>query len=458
MSLVLGVDTGGTYTDAVIVKSGKNEILEKAKAFTTHADLKIGIDNCLNRLDKNLINQVEQVNISTTVAVNAILENNFEDTGILMIGKTILDRLPARYLYSIKNPFTHHNAFLTEGIKEIKDIYRFFNNRVSNIIITSDNKKEHFEQERIVAEIVSQELVGCDIIPASEQSGSSDYVKRTVEAALKVFLKPLVASWIKCIRKSLYEKGIGDELYIVNAMGDLVTCEQAVCDPLSLIYSGLATSVKGGIALAGIEDFLLVDMGGTSSDVTKVSGGRLEGMTIPIKVGGFKIDKEAMNVKSYGVGGDSCIRINQARKIKVGPEKAMPICVAAHYHRDITDELCRYKCDVGYEMITAQQVDCYISYGIDQRLEAQLTYDENKIVEYVSEHPHNILQIGKHFGKDPDSLHMDRLLKLNAVDLISMTPTDILHISNRYNEWDAEASHAAAEIMRRQIASLKSNL
>ena len=104
MSLILGIDTGGTYTDAVLINNNK-EIIGKAKSFTTYDDLTKGISSCIDMLGEVDRGDICEVHISTTLAVNSILERRFEKIGLLQINKTIDVNLPANYMMTIEDPF-----------------------------------------------------------------------------------------------------------------------------------------------------------------------------------------------------------------------------------------------------------------------------------------------------------------------------------------------------------------
>ena len=86
MSLVLGIDTGGTYTDGVIVDRSTKEIVAKAKALTTRDDLCVGITNCINNMEFDDFSAVNIVSLSTTLATNAIVEGRGCEVGLIMIG------------------------------------------------------------------------------------------------------------------------------------------------------------------------------------------------------------------------------------------------------------------------------------------------------------------------------------------------------------------------------------
>lgn len=97
MRMVLGIDTGGTYTDGVIIESGSEKILRKAKARTTRDDLTIGIKECIDNLQFEQLDQISLVALSTTLATNAIVEGQGCEVGVIMIGGEPLDKLPVAH-------------------------------------------------------------------------------------------------------------------------------------------------------------------------------------------------------------------------------------------------------------------------------------------------------------------------------------------------------------------------
>ena len=152
-----------------------------------------------------------------------------------------------------------------------------------------------------------------------------------------------------------------------------------------------------------------------------------------------------MNIKSYGVGGDSYIRITQCKDIQVGPQRAIPLCVAAERYPYLCDEISNYRKNENYELLTSQEINCYI--GVKGASLLGLSPMESMTARYLIDNPHNIFYIAEHFNTDVDALHMDRLVKQNAVRLISLTPTDILHAEGIFTKWDSRISLAAVTRM-----------
>lgn len=448
MGLTLGIDTGGTYTDAVLINEHK-KIIARAKSFTTHDNLTKGISRCIDMMDITEPRDICEVHISTTLAVNSILERRFEKIGLLQIDEEIEVKPPANYTMTIRNPFRAEAAArYVDKLSDMTEIRKAFSGNVDYIVVTSPGRRNSQHYERHVADLIRRDA-DINVFCASEYSSADDYTERTVAAILTIYLMPVVDQWIHSVEDMMQEKGISAVLKIMNAMGELISCEQAREKPLTTLFSGLAASVKGGLALTDLKDFLLVDIGGTSSDITRIIGRQFREVKEYTKVDEFLIREKTMDVQTFGIGGDSHIKLSQLGNVTAGPQKAVPICVMCSRYPYLREELEQCRRPDNYEMLTVQDVDCFI--GVRGYRHGDLTDLEKDIVEFLVDNPHNVFIISEHFKRDPDALHLDRLVKKGAVRLISITPTDVLHAEKKYTEWDAESSNTAIRHMAKQM-------
>lgn len=447
MSMILGVDTGGTYTDAVLVK-GKR-IVRKAKSFTTQDCLTEGISRCFDMLGNLKEYDISEVHMSTTLAANHILERNFERIGLLQIDKEIEGKVPAKYTLMLKDPFGENDDVRGfDKIAEMPDIRKVFLGNVDYLVISSPGN----DREHRLAKLIKRDI-GLAVFCARDYSRIDDYTERTISAMLTIYLVPVIEQWINSTQQMMREKGINADLKIINAMGKLITCQEARQNPLSTLFSGFAASIMGGIAMTKTRDFIIADMGGTSTDITRIINRKFREVKEVTEVGGFKIREGTMDVQTFGTGGDSYIRINQRGIITIGPQKAFPICLMGSKYPNIAEELGRCRRPKNYEMLTVQDVDCFI--GSKRYRRGELTGFENEIVEYLMDTPHNVFTIAEYFKKDPDALHLDKLLRKGAINLISVTPTDVLHVEGTYKQWDEGASNVAVRYMAKQLGVTK---
>lgn len=451
MNYILGIDTGGTYTDAVLITKEGHKIVDKAKAFTTHEDLTKGIGKCIDMLEHADCSEITEVHISTTLALNSVLERKFDKIGLVQIDRAIEADPPANYAAVMKDPFygqrTHNCG---ETLPAILDIQKKFANNVEYIIVTSPSKSRDNWREHIFAEQIAKTME-LEVFCAYDYCDDDDYTYRTVAAMLTLYLMPIIDAWIKSVEDMMREKGIKAQLKIMNAMGKLISCDAARRDPLSTLFSGLAASVTGGLKMTDIEDFLLIDMGGTSSDITRIIGRQFREVKEYSKIDKFTVRRKTMDVQTFGIGGDSYIKLSQSGRPVAGPRKAIPICVMSSSFPYLEEELKSYRRPENYEMLTAQDVDCFIGAGHYRR--EDLTGLEERVVKYLTGNPHNVFVIAEHFNVDPDALHLDKLVRKGAVKLISVTPTDVLHAEGKYGAWNAAGAKAAISHMAEQMGT-----
>lgn len=452
MEYILGIDTGGTYTDGVVICAHDRHIVAKAKVFTTHDELSDGIRRCIAEMKFDDVKKIREVHLSSTIAVNKILEGGAESIGLLQIGRSVEGKLPCRYRYTVSLPQNCSKGFAEINECDTDEIRKTFFGNVKAVVVTAAPSKYSTDTECYIAQNLEEKL-GMKCEGASCVCEHDDYYTKTVNAVFTVFLKPVVEKFINSIRTIVREYGIADNVFIVNALGKLISCDEATANPLETVFSGLAASVNGGTALTDEKDFLLIDMGGTSSEVTRITGGIFGEIKGTAKIDGYAVKEKTMNIKSYGVGGDSYIRITQCKDIQVGPYRAIPLCVAADKYPYLYDEILTYRKPANYEILTSQEINCYI--GIKGAPLIGLNSMEALTVRYLTDNPHNVFYIAEHFDTDVDALHMDRLVKQNAVRLISLTPTDILHAEGRFNRWDSRISNAAVTRMADAIGADK---
>ena len=452
MGFVLGVDTGGTYTDAVIINDKNKKVEAKSKAFTRHENLSEGIDECMNNMPYGLLESIQEVHLSTTIAMNSILENRFDNVGLLLIGRDDAVEYPANYIMTMEAPAKNrYGHFLSLKAAEMKKIRKMFSENVDYVVVASDETKDIHGIEHRIADIVREEAnVGTFCV--SDYCDKENHSERIVSAMLTIYLKPVVDNLVKSVKKIMKNHGIQAELMMVNAMGEIIACDEAQNKPLSTMFSGLATSVTGGLSLFKERDFLMVDMGGTSTDITRIINGKFREVRSSSKIGKYTVKEKAIDVQTFGIGGDSHIRINLRGEIIIEPRKVIPICFMSDRYPYLVEELKTCKKPENYDMLTVQEVDCFI--GVKDNI-VGLTSDEREIVKYLKDNPHNVFVIAEKFRRDPDALHLDKLVKTGAVRLISVTPTDVLHSEGIYTVWNVNGADVAIKHMAKQLGMTK---
>ncbi len=447
MSFILGIDTGGTYTDGVLVDFEKKEILKKNKAFTTKEDLKKGIERCLEGFSDSIVDEVNLVCLSTTLATNAIVEDRGCKVALIQIGKEPKGKLPADERVKIRGGVDIRGV-LKENIdtEEVKQVIDFLKTKVDAFAISGYASVRNPVQEKAVKEII-QSRCEHPIVCAHELTGMLGYYERTVTAILNARLIPIVKELIESVKNVLRKRGINAPLMIVKGDGSLMDESFANERPIETIMSGPAASVVGGVFLAKSENALVVDIGGTTTDLAQLINGRVDVLEEGIEISEWKTHVKAIKIGTYGLGGDSHIRINKMGGAEIGPRKVWPLCVIGSKYPSLIEELKAYK-NGQLEMNMVSETDCFMLYKtVDNSGFSEI---DKKFLENLSDGPHSIYYLIDRMEQDILHVNIEKLIKIEAISRISFTPTDVLHVKGQYQRWNTEISKIAAGILARK--------
>lgn len=452
MSLILGIDTGGTYTDAVIIEYTTKKILRKAKALTTKEDLSVGIESALNDLNFSGLREVALVSLSTTLATNAIVEGQGCRTGLILIGGTPEGILPSEETVKIQGKFDIKGRMLQQlDEEEIRQAAGFLRGKVDAIAISGYASVRNPAHELFVRDRI-REILRIPVVCAHDLTSSLGFYERTVTAILNARLIPIIDELMIHTKKVLAINNIQAPMMIVKGDGSLMHESRAREKPIETILSGPAASIIGGIFLTGQQDGLVVDMGGTTTDLAAIRGGapkiREEGAT----VGGWMTRVKAADLRTFGIGGDSRVRVGQDGRLRVGPQKSWPLSVLSSRFPPMLDELKAYNKAGSFSGNHLNQsgfpdipeADFYYFVKIPEGV--TISEQEEKIMELLRDQPHNRSYLTKRLGFPPEREALKRMVRLGILTRSSLTPTDILHVEGTYTEWNREMAEAAAAL------------
>jgi N-methylhydantoinase A/oxoprolinase/acetone carboxylase beta subunit len=339
--LWLGLDTGGTFTDAVLLADGR-ELIASAKALTTPWNLAIGISEAihsvLGRLPAAERRAVSLVSVSTTLATNAVVENRFSPVCTLLIGfdDAMAERSGLQRRGTAGAVVRIQGGHTATGEEEDP----LDEAAVERAVSEHGTKAEafavaaHFSVRNPLHELRARKIIRTlspkPVTCAHELSSKLDAPRRALTAALNARLTPQIRHLIEALAGVLKEESIDAPLMIVKGDGSLMKAEIALEYPVETILSGPAASVVGAGFLTGLEDFVVSDMGGTTTDVAVVSGRRPVINADGALVGTWRTMVEAVDVRTCGLGGDSEVHFDREPRLRVGPRKAMPLSLMAH--------------------------------------------------------------------------------------------------------------------------------
>ncbi|MDR2199340.1 MAG: hydantoinase/oxoprolinase family protein [Deltaproteobacteria bacterium] len=344
--LVLGLDTGGTNTDAVLLDPESRVIIASAKDFTTHHDLSLGVQGALKRLLAKLprgsfLDRVRSVNLSTTLATNAIAEGQGHRVGLVMAGfdpkqdivQDLVQRLPSCFPVFVEGGHDYYGReaapldleALEAGIKKARD-------EVSAWAVSSFFSVKNPAHELKAEELINALSPGKPVTLGRNLTGELGAARRAATAALNAGLVLIIRRLLDAVRESLKELGVRAPLMVVKGDGGVVSEAWARERPIETVVSGPAAGVAGAAILAGgflepEEDRLwILDVGGTTSDLAYVEEGRPRTNPNGAVVGSWSTMVEAVETTTRGLGGDSMVQFDDDGEPILGPRRALPLC------------------------------------------------------------------------------------------------------------------------------------
>lgn len=455
MAIALGIDTGGTYTDAVLFDDASG-VLRSAKALTTKYDLSVGIGQAMAAMLAGPAPEIQLVSISTTLATNALVEGQGSPVCLLLLGypEDALAKDGLRQALG-KDPV----AFIAGGhtvsgaeqcpldLDAARRAIEANAARVAAFAVSGYFAVRNPEHELRVRDL-AREITGLPVTCGHELTSNLHAPRRALTACLNARLIPLLQHLILAVRGLLEEHAIHAPLMVVKGDGSLVEAELALERPVETILSGPAASVVGARHLSGQDDVFVVDMGGTTTDIALLHEGRpvlnKEGAT----VGGWRTMVEAVSVHTFGLGGDSEVRLGDRGEVLVGPRRVVPLSLLAHQHPETLDSLRR--------QLAAEELGPeHGRFALRQRPldagRAGLDSTHREVWEALADGPVSLLELLG--GPDRAVFRRWALEDLVARGLVvtaGFTPSDAAHVLGKQSHWSAEAGRLGAELWARR--------
>ena len=462
--LALGIDTGGTYTDAVVIDYETREIRAKAKARTTPHDLSLGIAQSLDALQGVDLKTIKLVSLSTTLATNAIVEGKGCRVFLFLVGydSALMEKfgfekdLPTPDFCYLRG---RHDLLGEEiealDLKEAERIILKKKGQVEAFAISSYLGVRNPEHELRLRALV-RKLTPHPVVCGHELTSELDSIQRAVTAVLNARLIPLLHALILSMRKVLKRKGIQASLVLVKGDGSLVSSRIAEERPVETILSGPAASVAAAQYLSGLKEAVIVDMGGTTTDVAILREGKPYLNPRGATVGNRSTCVKGIDITTAGIGGDSRIFIGRTGDLRVGPRRVVPIGLLASQYPQVLGELKR--------VAAGPLVDRFLAYGeffviANPARKDYLGTQEKKALHFLQEGPLSLLQLSSRLNLVyPSLLNLSQLEERGIVQRCGLTPSDLLHVEGKLSLWDCEASHWASRILAKTIRMKEEDL
>lgn len=456
MVLALGVDTGGTYTDAVLIRD-EAEVIASAKALTTRHDLAIGVGAAVRAVLAQSGVRPEKVALaalSTTLATNALVEGQGGRVALIYIGfrAADLDRHGLREALKGDPALVlaggHSHAGSEAAPLDIAALEAFLETdaaQVSGFAVAAQFATRNPAHELQAARIIA-ERTGAPVTCSHHLSARLNGPKRAVTAVLNARLIGMIDRLIGRAQDVLTDLAIAAPLMVVRGDGALMSAEQARTRPIETILSGPAASIVGACWLTGVTEALVSDIGGTTTDVAVLKDGKPAIDPEGARVGGFRTMVEAVAMRTSGLGGDSQVHVRAeglAGRVTLGPRRVVPVSlIAAEAPAVVHEALDRQLRAVApgeYDTRFVRAVPGVRADGLDPRA---LT-----LLQRIGDAVQPLAAVLK---TRMEHAALTRLQDRGLVQMAGVTPSDAAHVLGRLDAWDGLAAQKALRLMARK--------
>ena len=437
--LGLGIDTGGTFTDAAVIDMGTMEILAKAKSPTTYQDLSIGLLGAVDGViasGKFTVDEIKIVGLSTTLATNSILTGKGGQVGLICIGWSP-DRewdMGTKIIETVDGGHTvrgYENQKL--DVTALDKAIISMASRVDAIAISSIFSVYNPDHEERARKAI-MEKANMLTVTGHDLTAELGIKERTITAVLNAKLIPIIGEFLSSVENSMEKRGITGQIMVYKGDGSLMNIAVARGRPVDTILSGPAASLMGGRMLSQLENCIVLDIGGTSTDIAYLDKGFPRINREGASVGNWRTRVKAIDIWTSGLGGDSDMQVDRYGHLEIGPEKVMPLAMAAKLDPVILDKI-----------RVTRQTTYYIAYDRD---DAKLSHEDRLVYQFIKQNKICTLNEANQ-GLSELYFVTGNIVSLKAKGYIvqtGLTPTDIMHVKGIYTPGDVAASREGVEI------------
>lgn len=325
--MLLGLDVGGTFTDAVIIDG--HRVVATAKRRTTKDNLMNGIGEALDAvLEGYDTSNIEQVTLSTTVVTNTIVEEKEQVVDLYVVtgpGRNVDDIFPVKPIYL--QGYTDHRGIVVEhtpadAVRGIANMVQARSGTDLAAVSAKFGVRNPQEELSITEELKNTYHV---ISNGSLLSGSLNFPRRTISAYFNSAVTPVFTVFKKNVEDALSARNIVAPLHILKADGGSLPIEHMVSRPVESAFTGSAATVLGLSALGviGNQHTVALDIGGTTTDISLWKHGRPLMTKNGVSIREYPSAVRSFAVTSVGIGGESVVRFKNGN-LTVGPERVGP--------------------------------------------------------------------------------------------------------------------------------------
>ncbi len=442
-SYCIGIDTGGTYTDAVLLDTGTKEIVNQTKVRTTHHDLSIGVAEALTQLLHSDLpaHAITLVSVSTTLATNAMAENQGAKVALLVFGHVRHFKLPIVASIFLKGGHTiigkedqpldlEGLIDSVQGLKEEVDSYAVCG------AMSIKNPAHELVAERAINLIDPK-----PVFLSHKVSSHPGMLERSATACMHAKLQPIMAEFLSSVRNSMETLSLTCPAVIICGDGTAASFDDTLERSATTMASGPAATARFG-AHSNQEKALVIDVGGTTTDVCLIQDGKSMLNKRGCRIGRWQTHVTAVDMYTAAGGGDSHVSCDRYGLVHLRATRVKPLALTENLPS--IDERLNLTTDT-----------CFVFPEQDCKQEKQA----DSVLAYLYKNgPSTPGEIAKGTGLQGIALEkkLERLAFEQRLFLAGFTPTDALHVLDQLAIGDRDASIAGADRLAR-LAGLSRN-
>ncbi|MEX1036869.1 MAG: hydantoinase/oxoprolinase family protein [Sneathiella sp.] len=457
MALLLGIDTGGTYTDAVLFDE-KEGVIASAKSLTTRQDFSIGIGRSVARViddAKVRPGDIGLVSLSTTLATNALVEGQGGRICLILIGFD--DDALSRN--GLRDALKGDPVIFLEGGHngQGEALYPLAEEKLSAELVALGGTISAFAVAGLFAirnpehELRARELIlarsGTSVTCSHELSSKLDGPRRALTSVLNARLINLIHHLITSTEGLFADIGITAPLMVVQGDGALISAEIAKVKPIETILSGPAASLVGAAFLSGEKNAIVSDIGGTTTDIAILEGGSPRLDPDGATVGGWRTMVEAVAIYTVGLGGDSeiaAVKSGLGLELLLGPRRLVPISLLATDHPDLVHSV--LDSQLGRDRPQESFGRFALAVGRNSAHLETLNDMERELLGELHDGPKPLEKL---LLRRRHHTALERLVTSGLAMISGLTPSDAAHILGLHEAWDRDAAEKAATLFAR---------
>lgn len=331
----IGIDVGGTFTDAIALDNDTYEIIGKKKVHTTHTakeGVTRGVIDILHVLLEEIHCEAEDVVFiahGTTQATNALLEGDVADIGIVGMGNGIgvgkikadtdVGDIPLEDGKAIHTVYGFLNTAQGVNAQEALKLLESLKNQGAQVAVASEAfSVDHPENEQAVAKIAEES--GMIVTATHELTKLYGLKARTKTAVINASILPKMMQTAAMTEQAVRDAKIQAPLMIMRSDGGVMQVDEVKRRPILTVLSGPAAGVAGALMYEKISDGIFLEVGGTSTDISAIQNGRV--ITKYACIGGHNTYVTSLDIHTVGIGGGSMVRFRNNTIIDVGPRSS----------------------------------------------------------------------------------------------------------------------------------------